>query len=117
MVIAAMIALTRSQRPGENLLGHHAVNPLVDHVDAVIGDRVHDPAVRDDASDSRPVLGDDKGSDPFFAHTVDGFGDGGVGHDGVNFSAPARIDSMFTKTPLIAPYLDTWPSGAWLVQV
>jgi len=41
---------------GEDPLGHHATNAVFQHIDAVIGKRIHDPAVRDNAEDARPVL-------------------------------------------------------------
>jgi hypothetical protein len=74
---------------GEDPLGHHATSAVFQHVDAVIGKRIHDPAVRDDAENARPVLGDDEGPDKFVAHAADGFGDGDVGLDDANLFVSA----------------------------
>jgi hypothetical protein len=61
--IAAMIAAHAIvSGAGEDLLSHHGANAVFQHVDAVIRKRIHDPAVRDDAEDTRPVLG---GFSPF----------------------------------------------------
>src|SRR3954447_15272548 len=81
-------------RAGEHLLGHHAVDARAQHLGAVIGERPHDPSLREDAGDPVPVRGDDQGADLLIAHAMQGVRDGRLGRDGANLSPFVRQDVL-----------------------
>src|SRR3954447_5732901 len=99
---------------GEHLLGHHAADARAQHRGAVIGERPHDPSIRDDAGDPRPVRGDHQGADLLIAHAMQSVRDGRLGRDGAHLSPLARQDVLDVHRTILpaTPSASRSPSAA-----